>query len=233
VDGKGMRTVEPSGVRSLNTTASHNALSPGARILRDTILVSIGTSPGAFLATAVQIKKEPPAFWEGELTSSTWAVVKYRNKIVGIAAAKSPGEMDSYALQGEACFIESVWVAPRIRGNGVGERLVTYLIEQKRKAGIRKFYLWVFDHNTPAIKLYRRMNFKPTGYPPALVDLPEIQYLREFDSDVIDDEELGCNAAARKLDRRRFRITYHMLTSQPDWESIHWALRLRPFGLRR
>jgi ribosomal protein S18 acetylase RimI-like enzyme len=208
-----MRTVGSSGVRSLNTTAPRNALSPGARILRDTILESIDTSPRAFLATADQILREPPAFWEGELASSTWAVARRGGKILGIAAAKPPGEMDaSYALQAEACFIESVWVAPCVRGNRVGERLVTYLIEQKRKAGVRKFYLWVFDRNTPAIQLYERMDFKPTGHPPVLLDPLEVQYLLEFDSDVTDKDELKRNAIARKWDRKRFRIKYSMLT---------------------
>ena len=40
---------------------------PDWLILRDTILVSIATSPGAFMATAAQIESRPPQFWRREL----------------------------------------------------------------------------------------------------------------------------------------------------------------------
>lgn len=207
-----MRTAESSGVRGSDTAATHSEPRPDWRILRDAILESVATSPDAFLTTADQIKGESQEFWEGKLKSSDWVVVQRRDEIVGIAAAKSPGEIDSYASQQEACFIESVWVAPCMRGKGVGKRLVTYLIEQKRWDGIRQFYLWVFGHNTPAIQLYKRMDFKPTGNPSAL-GVPEIQYRLEFDSALIDDEEVGRNEAARKRDWRKLEITYRMLAS--------------------
>jgi ribosomal protein S18 acetylase RimI-like enzyme len=214
VDGKDVTTtVMTGGVGRPDSVAPHSASRADWCILRDTILESIDTSPGAFLATADQIRGEPPEFWERKLRSSTWTVVHRRDKILGIAAASSPGEIDLYALQEKTCFIESVWIAPCMRGNGVGERLVTYLIEQKRKVGIRQFYLWVFDHNASAIRLYKRMDFKPTGHSSALLDACEIQYLRDFDSDVIDDEELERNATARKRDRRGLGITYLMITS--------------------
>jgi ribosomal protein S18 acetylase RimI-like enzyme len=208
-----MRTVEPSDVRSSDSAAPYNAPRPDWCILRDTILESINTSPGVFLASAGQIKGESQEFWEHKLKSSTWAVVQRRGKILGIAAAKSPGETDSYALQEKACFIESVWIAPFMRRKGVGERLVTYLIEQERKAGIRQFYLWVFKGNTPAIELYKRMDFKPTGNPSALTNVPEVQYLCEYDSGVIDDEELERNATARADDRSKLKIMYGLLAS--------------------
>ena len=144
-----------------------------------------------------------------------------RNRILGIAAAKPPSEVDDYALQEEACFIESVWIDPSMRGKGLGERLVTYLIEQQRKAaGIQKFYLWVFDYNTPAIRLYERMDFKPNVAGLGVARQTEIQFLREFDSDVVDDDELKQNADARKQDRKDFRITYRLLTAKPAWTHL-------------
>jgi ribosomal protein S18 acetylase RimI-like enzyme len=179
-------------------------------ILRDTLLRSVATSPEAFLATTEQLEAKPQEYWEDRLNSSTWAVVQRGSEILGIAAAKPPDEVDDYyALQEQACFIESVWIDPAVRGKGVGERLVTYIIEQERRARIQKFYLWVLNYNAPAIRLYTRMNFKPTERDSQLA---EIQFLRAFDSDVIDDDELKRNAAARRRDRRRRGITYRLLT---------------------
>jgi ribosomal protein S18 acetylase RimI-like enzyme len=192
-------------------------------ILRYTILRSVATSPGAFLATAAQLKAKSPEYWQNRLSSSTWAVVQRGSDILGIAAAKPPSQVDDYALQEPACFIESVWIDPDMRGNGVGERLLTYIIEQQRKARIQKFYLWVFDYNAPAIRLYDRMHFKPTGRDGELPD--EIQYLRAFDSDAIDNDELMRNAVARWRDRARWGIKYRLLT--PDEARTHMASAYR------
>lgn len=184
------------------------------RLLRAAILKSIATSPGAFLATADRLKDKPDEYWTDRLESATWAVVQRRGHVLGIAAAKPPDEVDDYYLdsQEHACFIESVWVDPGLRGRGVGERLVTYLIEQQRQAGIQDFYLWVIDNNEPAIRLYDRMDFKET---PNRSALPETQYLKAFDSNLIDDEELNRNADARERDGRDFGITYRLLTAKP------------------
>jgi L-amino acid N-acyltransferase YncA len=161
------------------------------------------------------------------LESATWAVVQRRGRVLGIAAAKLPKEVeDSYASRTHARFIESVWVDPGMRGQGVGERLVTYLIERQRQAGIQDFYLWVFDNNEPAIGLYKRMEFKPTGRPSDLVDRHEIQYLRAFDSNLIDKEELKRNAEARRRDRRDFEVTYRLLSAKPAWGHLPLLERL-------
>jgi ribosomal protein S18 acetylase RimI-like enzyme len=223
-DGNGMTAEGVTGVRIPDDAAPSIGFRPGWRILRSTILASIATSPGSFLATAGELETKRPEYWKGRLKSSTWALMIQRNRILGIAAATSASEVDDYALQQEACFIESVWIHPWMRGKGLGERLVTYLIEQQRKAaGTQKFYLWVLDYNTPAISLYERMDFKPTW---RASKLPEIQFLREFDSGLVDDDELEQNAAARKQDRRDFRITYRLLTAKPAWTHLPRPERL-------
>jgi ribosomal protein S18 acetylase RimI-like enzyme len=207
---------DSSGARRRGGVAEGNVSISDSDVLRDTILKSVATSPGAFLATAAELKEEPPEYWETRLKSSSWAVVQRGGQTLGVAAAKPPSEVDDYALQEKACFIESVWVDPSMRGKGLGERLVAYLIEQQRKvAGIQKFYLWVFDSNTPAIRLYKRMDFKPTGQPSDLLGKSEIQFLRAFDSDLIDDDELKRNAADRKKDRKELGITYRLLAANP------------------
>jgi ribosomal protein S18 acetylase RimI-like enzyme len=215
-DGNGMLADDASGIRSTDDVAQHNVSPSDLDVLRDTILKSVTTSSGAFLATVTELEAEPPEYWENRLRSSTWAVVQRGSQTLGIAAAKPPSEVDDYALQEKACFIESVWIDPSMRGKGFGERLVAYLIEQQRGAvGIQKFYLWVFDYNAPAIRLYKRMGFKPTGQPSDLLDKSEVQFLRAFDSDLIDEDELKQNATDRKKDRKDLGITYRLLSANP------------------
>jgi GNAT superfamily N-acetyltransferase len=207
-----MRAVESSGVGGFDIAAPYTALRPDWCILRDAILESVTTSPDSFGTKEDEIKGESQDFWEHKLKSSDWAVVQRRNEVLGIAGAKSPAEIDVYALQEKACFIESVWISPSIRRKGVGERLVTYLIEQERRVGIRKFYLWVFDGNTSAEGLYGDMKFESTGRSSVLLGKLEIQYLREFGSALID-EEIELSKTARAEDRRNLEVTYRMLTS--------------------
>jgi GNAT superfamily N-acetyltransferase len=227
-DWNGMLTDGASSVQSPDDVAPHSTPPSDLDILHDTILKSVTSSPGAFLATAEELEAETPEYWENRLKSSTWAVVQRGNQTLGIAAAKPPGEVDDYARQENACFIESVWIDPSMRGKGLGERLVTYLIEQQRKAvGIQRFYLWVFDYNAPAIRLYDRMDFKPTEQPSQLLDKAEIQFLRAFDSDLIDEDELKRNAVARKKDRKDFRITYRLLSATPSRTHLPPFERLR------
>lgn len=204
----GGRQMTRSIVRSPDFGTLPPVSTPDWWVLRGAVIKSLTTSPDAFLTKLDQVAARRPKFWEKKLRSAQWAVVQRHGETLGIAAAKPPGKTDKYALPDKACFIESVWVDPRLREHGVGRRLVTYLIEQQRQDGIQDFYLWVFNHNDPAIRLYDRMDFKRTGL---VSKLPEIQFLRKFDSDLVDEEEVRRNLDERTDDERNLGIAYRML----------------------
>ena len=75
-DGNSMTGRRRNWVRSPDDAAPRIRFPRNWRILRDTILGSVATSPGAFLATADELEAKPPEYWEGRLKSSTWAVVE-------------------------------------------------------------------------------------------------------------------------------------------------------------
>jgi GNAT superfamily N-acetyltransferase len=208
-----------SDVRDPDRVAEASPSSSDWLVLRQAVITSLDTSPDAFLATIDKVRAEKSEFWQEKLRSAEWAVVQHDRQTLGIAAALLPGETDYYAFSDKARFIESVWIAPKWRKHGVGLRLVTYLIEQQRQMGIQEFYLWVLNHNNPAIRLYDRMNFKQTGQ---VSDLPETQFLLKFDSDVVDDEESQRNFLAREDDRRLLGITYRMLSAGPSGQLPQW-----------
>ncbi len=198
-------------VTSLGSPSLHGSRHPDWRVLREAVLASLTESPKAFIASADELAGKPAKYWRQRLRGSSWAVVERGDRTLGVAAAKPPGELDDNAQLGEACFIESVWVDPDLRGNGVARRLVTYLIEQQRQEGIRDFYLWVLDHNDPAVRLYKRMEFEQTD---RRSELPETQFLRRFDRDVTDGERRE-NLDGREADKRALGISYRMLGGQP------------------
>jgi ribosomal protein S18 acetylase RimI-like enzyme len=210
--------------------AADGMLSPDARILRRTVREAVSTSPNAFLRTVAEIDAVPTGDWEDELRLSTWAVMQRGNEVLGIAAAKLPSDNDDIRYKETARFIESVWIAPSMRGEKLGERLIEYLIEVERKKGIGidQILLWVFIQNERAIRLYERMGFKPTQRPTQRKQKPdgtcvdEAQYRLLFDSSLAVAAELDENAAARELDRQKYGVRYRLLKeeiagSKPRW----------------
>lgn len=73
-------------------------------------------------------------------------------------------------------WVESMWVAPSHRKQGVGRLLVNQIVVWARAKGLRTLKLSVTSNNEPAIRFYRGLGFIPTGqtepYPhdPALVE---------------------------------------------------------------
>lgn len=198
--------------------------SPDAQILRRTMREAISTSPGAFLTTVAEIDARSSDYWEDELRSSTWAVVQRGDEVFGIAAAKLPGNDDGYLRHSQnARFIESVWIAPSMRGNRYGERLIKYLFdaECKKSADIDRFFVWVLIENTTAIRMYERMGFeRPENREQQSqradgTRVDEAQYQLLFDSASAVAAELNENAAVREEDWIRYGVRYRLLGTRP------------------
>jgi GNAT superfamily N-acetyltransferase len=60
-------------------------------------------------------------------------------------------------------WLISMWVAPDLRGQGVGAALVDAVVEWARANGMNRLLLDVADANAPAIALYARKGFVPNG----------------------------------------------------------------------
>ncbi|MCC7491315.1 MAG: GNAT family N-acetyltransferase [Fimbriimonadaceae bacterium] len=61
-------------------------------------------------------------------------------------------------------WLQSVWVAPDHRRQGVFSALLAGLIERARAADIVGLRLYVEEHNTRAQEVYRRHGFAAAGY---------------------------------------------------------------------
>ena len=105
------------------------ALRRDARILRRVLLKAVGTSPDSFMRTKKEVKAQSHAYWVNEIKSSTWAVAQRGRKIVGVAAGKSPDSDEDKEDQAFTRYIESVWIKPKFRHKGLGQRLIRYLLE--------------------------------------------------------------------------------------------------------
>ena len=195
-----------------------------AEILQEAIRESVSTSPEAFLKTVDDVDGLSIDYWKKEIVSSTWVVIQRGEKVVGIAVSRWPDrEMDNDLDPNEARFIESVWIAPELRGHRMGERLVRFLfeVERKKSPAIKQFLLWVFDENRHAIRLYERMRFKETGESQQCNRISRIElklkYRLRFDvavpiiGAVAKAITAARNRVARWKDLHRFGVTYRIL----------------------
>src|SRR5215210_1225766 len=65
------------------------------------------------------------------------------------------------ARRGWTSRIAAMAVAPGVRGKGLGKRIMQGVIDEAVERGDRFVLLEVFEHNTPAVKLYEGLGFEP------------------------------------------------------------------------
>jgi predicted GNAT family acetyltransferase len=70
---------------------------------------------------------------------------------------------DVGAVSHDACQLQGVWVAPRHRGKGLGQRGTAAVVEYARAAIAPVVSLYVNDFNSPARAAYARVGFTQVG----------------------------------------------------------------------
>jgi ribosomal protein S18 acetylase RimI-like enzyme len=183
-----------------------------AKVLEDTMGKAISTSPDSFLTTLIDIASKKANDWVHEIRSSTWVVAERGGKGVGVAACKPPEQGQDEESGHDSRYIESVWIDPHLRGRRLGERLIRYLMaaESQKNPGIRQFLLWVFETNSPAISLYKRMDFVLTG------DRhdgprPEIKYRLDVNHEAYTDSWQAADEVLLDDSKGKYGVTYRML----------------------
>ncbi len=193
------------------------ALRWDAEMLQEAMRKAIRTSPDSFLMTVEEVKAKPLESWIEEIRSSTWAVAQQNGQVVGIVAGKRPDPAKDVEDEAVTRYIESVWIDPDLRRQGLGARLIKYLlgVEYQKNQRVRHFRLWVFVTNSTAIGLYERMGFTQTPEANERNGKTELKYRLDFDSAIYAAIVLAVNEAIRRDDRRQYGVTYRVL-GEPD-----------------
>lgn len=125
--------------------------------LREVRLRALRDAPEAFGSTLEETIARPPEVWDTQVKSMpTWVAVEEADDVGMVRCAADANRPD-------ALLLLSLWVAPRVRGRGVGDALVEAVVAHARDAGARRVGLDVAEGNAHAIALYRRCGFAPTG----------------------------------------------------------------------
>jgi GNAT superfamily N-acetyltransferase len=60
-----------------------------------------------------------------------------------------------------AIYLEDLFVRPRVRGRGIGKRLLAWLARTALERGCARLEWWVLDWNAPSIAFYRSLGAIP------------------------------------------------------------------------
>lgn len=120
-------------------------------------LRSLEDAPDAFGSTYESVARRPDSDWPRMVEEIPTFVAEVDGEDVGLVRCA-----DDHT-EADTAWLISMWVAPEVRGRGVGDRLVREVLEVAAKAGYAQVCLDVADHNDTAIALYERHGFEPTG----------------------------------------------------------------------
>jgi ribosomal protein S18 acetylase RimI-like enzyme len=126
------------------------------RALKWVRLRALADSPNAFMATYEREAAFEDDEWRAKLHDADWFVAREDGEVIGVV-----GLVIGRPPEG-ARYIESTWVDPDHRRQGVLRSLVARLVGIGREAELDSLYLWVVGDNEVAAKAYARLGFEET-----------------------------------------------------------------------
>lgn len=136
-------------------------------------LEMLRAAPDAFCTAYEDVVRFDEATWRARIASATHIQAWLDDEPVATV-----GLWDGASSDSAAASLVAMYVAPRARGRGVGERLVRAVLDEAAHRGHGRVVLEVTEGNAPAIALYERMGFRFTGSRrphPRRADLRELE----------------------------------------------------------
>jgi ribosomal protein S18 acetylase RimI-like enzyme len=119
-------------------------------------LAALREAPYAFASTYEREVKATEATWRTGLLSRTRFVAEVDGEVVGTVSG-GPGKAR------DASAVTAMWVDPSFRRRGIGDLLLTTVLDWIRSQPYREVFLWVTEGNENAERLYVRHGFVRTG----------------------------------------------------------------------
>ena len=139
---------------------------------RDLRLEMLQAAPDAFFTQYTDVAEVDEGTWRERIAAQCHFQARLDDDAVG-----SVGVWDDPETPDDASTLVAMYVAPRARGAGVGERLVRAVFEEAAARGRSRVVLEVTEGNDPAIGLYRRMGFDFDGTRHPFPRKPHLQEL--------------------------------------------------------
>lgn len=128
-------------------------------------LRALADSPSAFGSTLAEEQERSDADWYSRLVNganSRWnlpLIAEIDGEPIGLAW----GRIDEANL--DVANLYQMWVAPSNRGIGIGKMLLEAVITWAKQLRVSFLDLGVTYRDSSAVRLYKRLGFKPVGQP--------------------------------------------------------------------
>ncbi|MDP3352465.1 MAG: GNAT family N-acetyltransferase [Flavobacteriaceae bacterium] len=97
-----------------------------------------------------------------DIEKATYFIVEVDGEVFGGAGIK---QLDNF--EGNVCELQKMYFSSKIRGLGIGQKLMKVCLEKAKEFGFEKCYLETMPYMTDAQKLYQKVGFdyldKPMG----------------------------------------------------------------------
>ncbi|MDD2414465.1 MAG: GNAT family N-acetyltransferase [Eubacteriaceae bacterium] len=137
------------------------------RIL-DILNMSIAERRVTALLTPVTLDKRRQWFKEHDDGLHLIYVAEYKEKVIGwmaITAYRSGREGFAHACE------LSYYIDQACQGQGVGTKMMDYVIKESREKGLKNLMLVIFADNNPSLRLAHRFGFRIWGRFPEIVEI--------------------------------------------------------------
>lgn len=142
-------------VEARNNIVKIERLGTGEELrLQATRLAALHDAPGEFGTTFEEASRLALARWTEQLKELPTFIAVDSGRDIGIVRC---------AEEEDTIWIISMWVAPTRRSAGVGGMLIDATLTWTHSTGARRVLLDVTEENQPALALYRKKGFRPTG----------------------------------------------------------------------
>ncbi len=120
-----------------------------------------------------QISVESRLKWFNERDQKHYPiwVIEDNNKIIGWISLQHFYGRPAYKSTAEI----SLYIAENYQGQGIGKKLLKYVIEESPKLGLTNLLGFIFAHNQPSLNLFKKYNFQQWGYLPKVAKLDNIE----------------------------------------------------------
>ncbi|MBW0275490.1 hypothetical protein ATM97_11085 [Nocardia sp. MH4] len=141
--------------RRCGATVAIRQLEPAEwAVFREVRLRALRDAPTAFGQTIGQALARTPDDWREVLRTRAQFVATMSEMTVGTVGVTTDSS---------AAHLISMWVAPRARGRGIADQLITTALAWAVEQGCTAVYLELTEGNEAAENLYRRHGFASTG----------------------------------------------------------------------
>ena len=109
------------------------------------------------------LQNHSPENWDKELSDPAFevCVAEQGGTLVGYVKLGPPHL--PFEPRGEAAELRQLYVVEEVKGQGVADALIQWVIERARDLGADNLYLSVFTENHRARRFYEKYGFEPEG----------------------------------------------------------------------